>query len=119
MLRIDNSLCYHIFTEFGGVSVFSVLNTSGLSKTTTLIILFPGAFFRHTFHTIAPVKDVTYALKKNFLIISQPDLSTFNKRNELMSFAATETKPSYEIRDLLNPAMHILSLVLLCYYYVN
>ena len=39
---------------------------SGLSKTTVLIILFPGAFFRHTHHIVAPVKDVTYALKKNF-----------------------------------------------------
>ena len=42
------------------------VNISGLSKTTVLIILFPGAFFRHTHHIVAPVKDVTYALKKNF-----------------------------------------------------
>ena len=39
---------------------------SGLLKTKTLIILFPGAFFRHIQHTVAPVKDATSALKKNF-----------------------------------------------------
>ena len=55
-----------MFTEFGGVSVSNSVNISGLSKTTVLIILFPGAFFRHTHHIVAPVKDVTYALKKNF-----------------------------------------------------
>ena len=41
-------------------------SVSTFLKTTTLIILFPGAYFHHTSHTVAPVKNVTYAFKKNF-----------------------------------------------------
>ena len=103
-----------MFTEFGGVSEFSVAKWSGvvsvscqlkweywflhLSVSTELSkhiwtlkrqlywsFYFLGAFFRHTHHIVAPVKDVTYALKEKFLIICQPDLSTLNKRNELVS----------------------------------
>ena len=54
------------FATLNSETPLNSVNISGLSKTTVLIILFPGAFFRHTHHIVAPVKDVTYALKKNF-----------------------------------------------------
>ena len=41
-------------------------STFGILKTTTLITLFPGAFSHRTRRTVALVKDVTYASKKNF-----------------------------------------------------
>ena len=89
------------------------VSISGLSRTTVLIILFPGAFFRHTHHIVAPVKDVTYALKRNFYSSAGLICPRLTSAINSCLLAATETKPFYAIAD-----MHILSLasllLLLC-----
>ena len=60
-------------------------NISGPLKKITLTTLFYGTSFHQDHPTTVQAKDATSASKKNLFIIHQPELSSLNKRNELVS----------------------------------
>ena len=82
--RHDTETTLHHSVTLNTGTLPNSANISGLLKTTTLTTLFHGAFSHLAHLTTAPTND-KICFKEKFLIICRPDLSSLNKRNELVS----------------------------------
>ena len=83
--KLDTETTLHHFVTQNTGTLRNSVNMSGPWKTTTLTILFHGVSFHLAYPITVQVTDVTFASKKEYIFICRPDLSSLNKRKELVS----------------------------------